>query len=93
MRPVDLVLERASNVRETGTVYVVSCPLPDHGQGRGARTRAWIYASNVSTAAMEKRPSCPPQSSTATTTRRKHGSPPAVAYLGAAEPVMERLYG
>jgi hypothetical protein len=93
MRPIEAVLERAGHAREAGTGWLVSCPILDHGQGRGTQARAWIYASNVSTAAMEKRPSSPPQSSTATTTRRKHGCAPAVAYLGAVEPVLERLYG
>jgi len=37
MRPVDLVLERAKNVRKTGSGWLVSCPCPDHGQGRGDR--------------------------------------------------------
>lgn len=35
MRPVDLVLERAANVRKTGDGWLVSCPLPDHGKGNG----------------------------------------------------------
>jgi hypothetical protein len=35
VRPVDLVLERAENARKVGPGYLVSCPLPDHGQGRG----------------------------------------------------------
>ena len=37
MMPVDLVLERAKNARKTGSGWLVSCPLPDHGQGRGDR--------------------------------------------------------
>jgi hypothetical protein len=37
MRPVDLVLERADNARKAGPGYLVSCPLPSHGQGRGDR--------------------------------------------------------
>ena len=35
MRPVDKVLERAQNARKTGNSWLVSCPLPSHGQGRG----------------------------------------------------------
>lgn len=35
MKPVEKVLERAQNTRKTGSGYLVSCPLPDHGQGRG----------------------------------------------------------
>lgn len=35
MRPVDKVLERAQSASKTGSGYLVSCPLPDHGQGRG----------------------------------------------------------
>lgn len=35
MRPVDLVLGRAQNARKAGGGWLVSCPLPDHGQGRG----------------------------------------------------------
>ena len=37
MRPVDLVLERVDNARKAGSGYLVSCPLPGHGQGRGDR--------------------------------------------------------
>jgi hypothetical protein len=37
MRPVDRVLERAQNVREVGSGWLVSCPNKDHGQGRGDR--------------------------------------------------------
>ena len=37
MRPVDKVLDRARGIREAGTGYLVSCPLADHGQGRGDR--------------------------------------------------------
>lgn len=37
MRPVDLVLERAQNGRKAGGGWLVSCPLPDHGQGHGDR--------------------------------------------------------
>lgn len=33
--PVDLVLERATNARKAGAGWLVSCPLPEHGQGRG----------------------------------------------------------
>ncbi len=35
MRPVDLVLERAANVRKAGDGWLVSCPLPKHGKGNG----------------------------------------------------------
>jgi hypothetical protein len=35
MRPVDKVLERAIGVQKAGSGWLVSCPLPDHGQGRG----------------------------------------------------------
>ncbi len=35
MRQADRVLERAEGVREAGSGWLVSCPLPDHGQGRG----------------------------------------------------------
>ncbi len=34
MRPLDLVLERAANSRQVGAGWLVSCPLPNHGQGR-----------------------------------------------------------
>src|SRR5215217_3577816 len=37
MRPLDLVVERAENTRKVGAGYLVSCPLPDHGRGRGDR--------------------------------------------------------
>lgn len=37
MRPVDRVLERANNVRKAGSGWLVSCPLPNHGQGYGDR--------------------------------------------------------
>ena len=37
MRPVDAVLERAEGVYETGSGWLVRCPLPDHGQSRGDR--------------------------------------------------------
>ena len=37
MRPVDLVLERAANARKAGGGWLVSCPHPNHGQGRGDR--------------------------------------------------------
>jgi hypothetical protein len=36
-RPVDKVLERVERVREASSGWLVSCPLPDHGQGRGDR--------------------------------------------------------
>ena len=45
--------------------------------------------SSASTAIQRRRPL--PQATA--TTRRKHGFPPAMAYLGAMEPVLERLYG
>lgn len=35
MRPVDRVLERTEGVRKSGTGWLVSCPLPDHGKGNG----------------------------------------------------------
>jgi putative DNA primase/helicase len=35
MRPVEKVLERARGVRKIGSGWLVCCPLPDHGQGRG----------------------------------------------------------
>lgn len=35
MRPVDLVLERATNVRKARDGWLVSCPMPDHGKGNG----------------------------------------------------------
>lgn len=35
MRPVDKVLEKAEGIREANSGWLVSCPLPDHGQGRG----------------------------------------------------------
>jgi hypothetical protein len=37
MRPVDKILEKAEGVYETGSGWLVRCPLPDHGQGRGDR--------------------------------------------------------
>ncbi len=37
LRPVDKVLERAESVRKAGSGWLVRCPLPDHGQGRGDR--------------------------------------------------------
>ena len=37
MRPIEAVLERAEHAREAGTGWLVSCPLPDHGQGRSDR--------------------------------------------------------
>ena len=37
MGPVEVVLERAGHSREAGTGWLVSCPLRDHGQGRGDR--------------------------------------------------------
>jgi hypothetical protein len=35
VRPVDLVLEHADNARRAGDGWLVSCPVPGHGQGRG----------------------------------------------------------
>jgi Protein of unknown function (DUF3631) len=35
MRPVEKILERAGGVRKIGSGWLVSCPCPDHGQGRG----------------------------------------------------------
>lgn len=37
MRQADRVLERAEGVREAGSGWLVRCPLPDHGRGRGDR--------------------------------------------------------
>ncbi len=37
MRPVHKILERAEGVRKAGSGWLVRCPLPDHGQGRGDR--------------------------------------------------------
>ncbi len=37
MMPLELVLDRASIARKVGEGYLVSCPLPDHGQGKGDR--------------------------------------------------------
>jgi hypothetical protein len=37
MMPLQLVLDRAGNARKAGDGYLVSCPLPDHGQGKGDR--------------------------------------------------------
>ena len=37
MRQADRILERAEGVRETGFGWLVRCPLPDHGRGRGDR--------------------------------------------------------
>ncbi len=37
MRPVDKILKRAEGARETGSGWLVRCPLPDHGQRRGDR--------------------------------------------------------
>jgi hypothetical protein len=33
VRPIDLILERATNVRKAGDGWLVSCPLPNHGKG------------------------------------------------------------
>jgi hypothetical protein len=35
MRPMALVLEHADNIRKAGDGWLVSCPLPGHGKGRG----------------------------------------------------------
>jgi hypothetical protein len=35
MRPVDKVLECAANARKASGGWLVSCPLPAHGKGRG----------------------------------------------------------
>ncbi len=35
MKPVERVLERAENVRKVGSGWLVSCPNPTHGKGRG----------------------------------------------------------
>jgi hypothetical protein len=35
MRPVERVLERAGGVRKRSAGWMVSCPRPDHGRGRG----------------------------------------------------------
>ena len=37
MRPVELVLDRAENAIKCGAGWLVGCPLPSHGQGRGDR--------------------------------------------------------
>src|SRR5215218_8426414 len=37
MMPVEIVLGRASNARKAGDGWLVSCPCPDHGRGRGDR--------------------------------------------------------
>ncbi len=37
MKPVDKVLERAGGPKESGSGWLVRCPLPDHGRGRGDR--------------------------------------------------------
>ena len=37
LRPLDKVLERADSVRRAGSDWLVRCPLPNHGQGRGDR--------------------------------------------------------
>jgi hypothetical protein len=37
MLPVDVVLGRADNARKVGDGWLMSCPRPDHGQGRGDR--------------------------------------------------------
>jgi hypothetical protein len=50
---------------------------------------ATVYRFILSKSNASQKPVDPPQSSTATTTRRKHGFPPAVAYLGAVERVLD----
>lgn len=35
MKPVEKILERAENTRQVNGGWLVSCPLPEHGQGRG----------------------------------------------------------
>ncbi len=35
MKPIDRVLDRTRNRRENGSGWVVSCPVPGHGKGRG----------------------------------------------------------
>jgi hypothetical protein len=35
MRPLDLVLDRTENAIKCGAGWLVSCPLPSHGQGQG----------------------------------------------------------
>lgn len=35
MRPVDKVLEKCRQVREEPDGYKASCPVPNHGKGRG----------------------------------------------------------
>lgn len=35
MRPLERVLERAQNARKAGDGWLVSCPIPGHGKGRG----------------------------------------------------------
>ncbi len=37
LRPVYKVLKRAEHFRKAGSGWLVSCPLPDHGRGRGDR--------------------------------------------------------
>ena len=37
MRPIDLVLNKAENAQRSGEGWLVSCPLPYHGKGRGDR--------------------------------------------------------
>jgi hypothetical protein len=37
MRPVDRILERAEKVRKTNSGWLISCPVPGHGKGRGDR--------------------------------------------------------
>jgi hypothetical protein len=37
VRPIDRVLERLENVRQHNSLYMASCPVPDHGQRRGDR--------------------------------------------------------
>jgi hypothetical protein len=37
VRSIERILDRAKNVRKVGSGYFVSCPLPNHGKGRGDR--------------------------------------------------------
>ncbi len=37
LTPVEKILDAAENVGQTTDGYLVSCPVPDHGQGRGDR--------------------------------------------------------
>jgi hypothetical protein len=35
MKPIERILERAENARKVGSEWLVSCPRPTHGKGRG----------------------------------------------------------